>query len=169
MASCHGGERQLAAARLGCRPSQLLDASASLVPWSTRLPRFLSAEIRHYPDRHQQLLRSSLAALHQLEPDVVLVGNGAAELFTWAARDAATSGLSVLPAPGFADYARALNCWQGVLREQPLSLQWGSGFPQSFPDPGPSEVLWLCSPTPASSGVAIRWRPCCRAIAWSLR
>ena len=146
MMSRHGGERQLAAARLGCRPGQLLDASASLVPWSARLPRFLAAEIRHYPDRHHHLLRCSLAALHRLDPDAVLVGNGAAELFTWAGRDATACGLSVLSAPGFADYARALSCWQGALREQPLLLQWGSGFPQSLPDPGPGEVLWLCNP-----------------------
>ena len=146
MMSRHGGERQLAAARLGCRASHLLDASASLVPWTAQLPRFLTDEIRHYPDRHQQLLRRSLAALHQLDPDAVLVGNGAAELFTWAGRDAAACGLSVLPAPGFADYARAVGCWQGAVREQPLPLHWTSTFPQRLPDPGPGQVLWICNP-----------------------
>jgi histidinol-phosphate/aromatic aminotransferase/cobyric acid decarboxylase-like protein len=142
----HGGNRASMARVLGCAPSRLLDASASLVPWSARLPRFLAAAIRHYPDRHQHLLRSSVAALHRLDPDAVLIGNGAAELFTWAARDASACGLSLLPAPGFADYARALNCWQAALREQPLTLHWASAFPQAFPDPGAGQVLWICNP-----------------------
>ena len=142
----HGGNRASMARVLGCAPSRLLDASASLVPWSARLPRCLAAEIRHYPDRYQQVLCGCLAALHQLDPEAVLVGNGAAELFTWVARDAAACGLSVQPAPGFADYARALNSWQGSLRQQPLPLNWASAFPQPLPDPGPGEVLWICNP-----------------------
>ena len=35
----HGGNREAVASRLNCAPSQLLDASASLVPWSPRFPR----------------------------------------------------------------------------------------------------------------------------------
>ena len=142
----HGGNRASMARVLGCAPSRLLDASASLVPWSARLPRFLAAEIRHYPDRHHRVLCGCLSALHHLDPEAVLVGNGAAELFTWVARDAAACGLSVQPAPGFADYSRALNSWQGSLRQQPLPLNWASAFPQPMPDPGPGEVLWICNP-----------------------
>ena len=47
---------------------------------------------RDYPDRSQMLLRQQLAALHGTEPSSVLPGNGAAEPFTWAARDAAEQG-----------------------------------------------------------------------------
>ena len=99
----HGGNRQAAASRLNCRPSQLLDASASLAPWSPRCSRIPLAAIRDYPDRDQSSLRQSMACLHGLDPDAVLPGNGAAELFTWAARDAAAEGVSGLLAPGFAD------------------------------------------------------------------
>ena len=100
---CHGGNQNATAARLGCRPSQLLDASASLVPfgppWFVRrslLWAGLSAPLRAYPDRSYAALRRGLARLHGLEPDWLLQGNGAAELFTWAARDAAAAGVSVL-------------------------------------------------------------------------
>lgn len=59
--------------------------------------------IRDYPDRGQTTLRQAMAGLHGLDPDAVLPGNGAAELFTWAARDAAAIGVSGLISPGFAD------------------------------------------------------------------
>ena len=142
----HGGNREAIAEQLGCRPSQLLDASASLVPWTPRLGRVCSSAIRDYPDRRHRRLREVIAARHSLDPDQVLPGNGAAELFTWAARDAASAGISVVPAPGFADYTRALNCWQAPWREQPLPLVWDDRFPQSVPDPGGGDVLWLCNP-----------------------
>ena len=142
----HGGNREAAAARLNCRPSQLLDASASLIPWSPRASRIPLASIRDYPDRGHALIRRLLGALHGLEFSFLLPGNGAAELFTWAARDAAEQGLSVLAAPGFADYKRALRCWSATSRQQQLPLLWDEEFPQPFPDPGEGSVLWICNP-----------------------
>ena len=142
----HGGNLQAAAVRLNCRPSQLRDASASLVPWSPRWQQIGLNAWRDYPDRSQALLRKRVCVLHGVEPSFVLPGNGAAELFTWAARDAAGQGLSVLPAPGFADYDRALRCWSGGSRQQLLPLVWDKAFPQPFPDPGEGSVLWICNP-----------------------
>ena len=78
--------------------------------------------------------------------ELPLQGNGAAELFTWAAHDAAEQGLSVLAAPGFADYKRALRCWSATSRQQQLPLLWDEGFPQPSPDPGEGSVLWICNP-----------------------
>ena len=142
----HGGNREAAAARLNCRPSQLLDASASLIPWSPRASRIPLASIRDYPDRGHALIRRLLGALHGLEFSFLLPGNGAAELFTWAAHDAAEQGLSVLAAPGFADYKRALRCWSATSRQQQLPLLWDEAFPQPFPDAGEGSVLWICNP-----------------------
>ncbi|MEX0587731.1 MAG: aminotransferase class I/II-fold pyridoxal phosphate-dependent enzyme, partial [Cyanobium sp.] len=143
------------AARLGCRPSQLLDASASLVPfgppWAVRgsllqaaLGLAAGSPLRAYPDRQYGDLRNALAQLHQLEADWVLPGNGAAELFTWAARDGAAAGESVLPQPGFADYPRALACWGGAWRAQSLPL--AAVAHQAFPEPPEGAVLWLTNP-----------------------
>ena len=89
--------------------------------------------LRDYPDRSQSELRLALAAHHGIDPDALLVGNGAAELFTWAARDAAATGCSVVPQPGFADYGRALRCWQGASQAMRLPLAWSDGWPHSFP------------------------------------
>ena len=141
----HGGNREAAASRLNCRPSQLLDASASLAPWSPRCSRIPLAAIRDYPDRDQTSLRQSMASLHGLDPDAVLPGNGAAELFTWAARDAAAEGVSGLLAPGFADYRRALQCWNAAWIDDPLVLSWDKAGPLPHPSLQ-APVAWVCNP-----------------------
>jgi histidinol-phosphate/aromatic aminotransferase/cobyric acid decarboxylase-like protein len=160
----HGGNREGVARRLGCRPHQLLDASASLAPFGPppallrRLRQGLAtAALRDYPDRDYHDLRCALARHHGVDPAAVLPGNGAAELFTWAARDAAAVGVSLLPSPGFADYGRALACWGGRSRLLPLPLAWSAAFPQPFPahaeppaaEPpaaDPPAALWLTNP-----------------------
>ena len=145
----HGGNLEATARRLGCRPDQILDASASLAPFD--LPRaarcaLRQVDLRAYPDRSHWRLRQQIALLHQLAPEAVLPGNGAAELFTWAARDAASSGVSLLPQPGFADYGRSLQCWGGQQRSWPLPLEWDQAFPQPFPAASAAEVLWITNP-----------------------
>ena len=146
MPSCHGGELQQAAERLSCRPSELLDASASLVPWTPRRRVPALGAIRDYPDRRHRSLTWRLGAVHGLDPDGVLPGNGAAELFTWAARDAAEAGVSLLPAPAFADYSRALTCWGGRMQAAAIPLEWSDTFPQGFSGSGEGDVLWICNP-----------------------
>ena len=142
----HGGNRASRGRSLGCAPSKLLDASASLVPWMPRLLRWSAASVRDYPDRSHCTLRTAIAALHNLCESSVLPGNGAAELFTWAARDAAAQGISVLSSPGFADYRRALRCWSATVHEQRLPLVWDEAFPDAFPEPAEGSVLWICNP-----------------------
>ena len=141
----HGGNRKAVADALGCRPSQLLDASASLAPWTPRYPLLHKAALRDYPDREQSSLRQAIADLHGLTPDWVLPGNGAAELFTWAARDAAAVGLSGLLAPGFADYRRALQCWDAAWVETSLALSWDHAGPLNHPRLE-GAVAWICNP-----------------------
>ena len=151
--SRHGGNLDQAAERLGCRPGQILDASASLVPFGPPLAlraALLAAPLRPYPDRDHLRLRCALARHHGLDPEQVLPGNGAAELFTWAARDAAATGCSLLSAPGFADYQRALACWGGAWSDWSLPLRWSGPGPQAFPlgpaEAAGAETLWITNP-----------------------
>lgn len=148
----HGGNLEATARRLGCRPDRLLDASSSLapfpLPWHARRAA-LRAPLQPYPDRGQEQLRSCIGAVHGLDPSAVLPGNGAAELFTWAAGDAAAAGCSLLPQPGFADYARALRCWEGASEALALPLRWGAAGPQPFPltdAAREADVLWITNP-----------------------
>ena len=149
----HGGNLAARAAALGVRPGQLLDASASLAPlrprvaWAAASAGVSLAGLRPYPDRDQRALRGVIARLHGLEPAWVLPGNGAAELVTWAAREAAAAGPSALPAPGFADYGRALACWGGAVRPWPLPLRWDGAFGQALtPPPAAAAALWITNP-----------------------
>jgi histidinol-phosphate/aromatic aminotransferase/cobyric acid decarboxylase-like protein len=150
--ACHGGNLEATAAALGVRPGQLLDASASLAPlrlqvaWQAAGAGAVLAGLRDYPDRDHHALRDAIAGLHRLDPAWVLPGNGAAELFTWAARDAAAAGCSALPVPGFADYGRALACWGGASTAWTLPLQWDGAFPQPLPQPPAAPVLWITNP-----------------------
>ena len=141
----HGGNREAAAARLNCPPSQLLDASASLVPWSSRWQRIGLSAWRDYPDRSQVLLRERIGVLHGVEPSFVLPGNGAAELFTWAARDAAAAGGSAFLVPGFSDYRRALQCWGASWIDTPSLLSWNNAGPMAHPRLE-APVAWICNP-----------------------
>lgn len=150
MPEAHGGNVQAAAHRLGCRPEQLLDASASLapfaLPWAAHASR-LTAPWSAYPDRRLVGLRRCISAVHGLPQDCVLPGNGAAELFTWAARDAAAAGRSLLPQPGFADYERALDCWGASWVSFRLPLHWTAPGPAPFPGGScQGDVLWITNP-----------------------
>jgi histidinol-phosphate/aromatic aminotransferase/cobyric acid decarboxylase-like protein len=150
----HGGNLDAAALRLGCRPEQLLDASASLVPFAPPPPlrRALArAALKPYPDRGYGALRAAIAQRHGLDPAWVLPGNGAAELFTWAARDAAAAGTSLVPQPGFADYLRALRCWAGAVEPWLLPLDWVAAAPEALPPLPPAGIssaraVWITNP-----------------------
>ena len=157
----HGGNVHQLARRLNCHPRQILDFSASLVPFGPppslrrALGRALNDHVVPYPDPSYQALRETIAQVHGLDLDWVLLGNGAAELFTWTARDA-QSLINLLPTPGFADYQRALSTWGAISRSLPLHLHWGDGpqcwvealaEPQALQSLQPqSTALWITNP-----------------------
>ena len=149
----HGGNLSEEARRLGIDEHQLLDASASLVPFQP--PKSIHSCLRNalvgnsltkYPDHTYQAFREAIGNWHEIDPKMVLPGNGAAELLTWSARDAAETGTSTLVAPGFSDYARALNCWKGQYLYQQLPKCWSSNTPQAFPLTTNNNVLWITNP-----------------------
>lgn len=132
----HGGNLQGAAAIADCLPSDILDFSASLNPLGpprTVLQAIAAARdaIVHYPDPRSKQLRQALSHHFGVDAGWVLPGNGAAELFTWAARECAQLGMTLIPQPAFSDYARALEAvggvWEGIAcwdveGAQPLDL-----------------------------------------------
>ena len=149
----HGGNIHEEARRLGFNTSDLLDASASLVPFP--LPKELHSclsealethSIRDYPDRSHLRLRQDIGNHHGMDASMVMPGNGAAELFTWAAREAGEHGTSCLPSPGFSDYERSLRCWNAPFINIRLPLEWDKKSPQPFPIAPKTNVLWITNP-----------------------
>lgn len=123
----HGGNLLWAATIGGCPPSFILDFSASINPLGP--PQFLLQAIQenlgaiaHYPDPSYQQLCLALAQEHQVPPDYVLPGNGAAELITWAARELAELDWVGVVTPAFSDYQRSLSAFHACIREFPLDL-----------------------------------------------
>ena len=149
----HGGNIEKEAREIGLSTKNMLDASASIVPF--QLPKKLTnyliksiskGSIKFYPDRSYFEVNNSISKWHNIDPSMILPGNGAAELFTWAARDASISGISSLPSPGFGDYERALKCWNAPYINNPLPLSWSNKKPQSFPIQPKADVLWITNP-----------------------
>ena len=144
----HGGNLSWAAAIAQCSPDEILDFSASINPLgppqsvidalqtAIQTRRSLTA----YPDPEYTRLRQAIAQHHQtqghsIDPAWIFPGNGAAELFTWIARDCQDLSTVYLPVPAFADYGRALRSLQIPITPLPLSL-----------DPNNTDLPWPRSP-----------------------
>jgi L-threonine-O-3-phosphate decarboxylase len=110
-----------------CDPRDILDFSASINPLG--LPSSASLALREnldlvtrYPDPDYPRLRQIIADFHGIAPHFVLPGNGVAELLTWAGRELAQLGPTLLFTPAFADYGRAIAAHQGEIVQTKLNL-----------------------------------------------
>jgi len=149
----HGGNIYENAKKLNLQPSEIIDASASLVPFDPPqiLIDSLNKEIRnlgfrYYPESNLSDLKEIIAKFHGINPDNILPGNGASELITWAGYEASKFGISCIPSPCFADYERALNCWNSNFIHSKLPKHWNNIFPQSFPVRPKGDVIWITNP-----------------------
>ncbi len=149
----HGGNVYANAKKLNLLPSEIIDASASLVPFEPPkvLIDSLNSEIKnlgfkYYPERNLSDLKEIISKFHGISPDNILPGNGASELITWAGYEASKFGLSCIPSPGFVDYERSLNCWDGNFMHYELPKNWNNIFPQSFPCHPKGDVIWITNP-----------------------
>jgi len=126
----HGGNLVWAAALAGCSAEELLDFSANINPLGppetarAAITAHLDA-LKAYPDPDYQQLRQALAQMHQLPPEWILPGNGAAELLTWVAWSLSRLEATYLVTPAFGDYWRALRAFNVKVLECPLSVVSG--------------------------------------------
>ena len=149
----HGGNVYANAKKLNLLPSEIIDASASLVPFEPPkvLIDSLNAEIKnlgfkYYPERNLSDLKEIISEFHGISQENILPGNGASELITWAGYEASKFGLSCIPSPGFVDYERSLNCWNSNYIHYELPKNWNNIFPQSFPSHPKGDVIWITNP-----------------------
>jgi L-threonine-O-3-phosphate decarboxylase len=123
----HGGNLAWAAAQAGCLPQEILDFSASINPIGPpesvlTAIRLHLGEISAYPDPASTSIRRALGRLHNLSADWILVGNGAAELLTWACRSLSALPQVHLLTPAFSDYHRALKSFDANVCIHPIDL-----------------------------------------------
>ncbi len=149
----HGGNIYSKALKLNLPVSEIIDASASIIPFET--PNFIKEELyidiknnnfKHYPEIQNIELRNIIGEFHNINPEYILPGNGASELITWAAYIASKCGKSCLPIPGFVDYERALDCWDAEYIFHELPRNNFSTKAQEFPIKPKCKVLWITNP-----------------------
>ncbi len=126
----HGGNHNWAAQLAGCPPSLLLDFSASISPLGPP-PSALAAIEQHldrltsYPNPDYPELRQAISTHHNVDPDWVLPGNGAAELLTWAGWEFSKLNTTLIPTPAFGDYWRSLQTFDTRIVPRSLMLENG--------------------------------------------
>ena len=149
----HGGNIHYFADKFNLSLSDIIDASASIVPFS--IPDFLKDELciqiknesfRYYPERDLNKLKETIASFHNIDPSRIMPGNGASEIITWVGCEAAKYKVNCLPVPGFVDYERALNCWQAKYSFEELPKNNFKNIKQPFPVRPKCDVLWLTNP-----------------------
>jgi cobyric acid synthase CobQ/L-threonine-O-3-phosphate decarboxylase len=128
--SGHGGNIRQLAARLECRPEDILDFSANINPlgppeylWDV-LARNMPA-ILHYPDPGATELIRAIGESCQLQPEQIVVGNGTSELLFATVR-ALGCRRAVIPVPAYIDYQTA--CRQADVSVQLLHLSPDNDF-----------------------------------------
>ena len=149
----HGGNFFAEARKNNLNKSNIIDASASLVPFYPKKIFFksifsdiLDENFKYYPDRDFHDFINNVASFHNVNNSQILPGNGASELFTWIAKYAALQGSSCLPSPGFMDYERALKNWGASYIYEKLPLEYFSSFETNISIKSNTDVIWITNP-----------------------
>ena len=108
-----------------------------------------------YPDPRCRALTAAIAAHHGLSPEMVLCGNGAADLIFRICACLRPERI-LLPAPAFSEYERAATTFGGTVWEYPFPEEYGFAFPEGFAEAitlGPGGGL------PGANGFDLVFRP----------
>ncbi len=119
-APAHGGDLVAIGRRYGVDPSSLLDFSANVNPAGPPAPllRALEAGVRdvaalgRYPDSAGDSLRNALARQLAIEPEAIIIANGAAALISTALATLKPRRCLV-PTPAFSEYSFAIRAAGG--------------------------------------------------------
>lgn len=124
--SKHGGDIAASIRAYGGTWSDWLDFSANINPeglCEAACEAILDAlpHIVHYPEPDSCTLRQAIAQTYAMDPSMVTVGNGAAELFYLACNSLRPSR-ALIPAPAFSEYARAASAAGAEVMYLPMSV-----------------------------------------------
>lgn len=150
----HGGNVYLESRCRGLRIEQLVDFSANINPLG---PSPLALEaiqssldlVRHYPDPDCTELTEELATYLQVDPGMIVVGNGGAEVIQLVA-DVLGAHTGLVLSPTFSEYARA------------IQRAGGRAIPVAFEDFDAHldgiDVVFLCNPNNPTGSIMPRCR-----------
>ncbi|MFC4769833.1 histidinol-phosphate transaminase [Effusibacillus consociatus] len=105
-------------------------------------------DLHRYPDGGQVVLKSELAAYHNVSEDMLLIGNGSDEVISFFCTTFLEPGDEiVVPSPSFSEYKFASTLMAGRTVEVPL----GEGFEYDLNDfanavTDRTRIVFLCSP-----------------------
>ena len=130
MSSGHGGNLTRLASEYGCDPGEILDFSANLNPLGPPpgLRDIISrhvGDLVHYPDPDSSLFLARAARSWNLDPAMLVAGNGTSELLFTAVRTLPVRR-GVIPVPSYIDYETA--CRASGLPVERLVLGPDNGF-----------------------------------------
>jgi histidinol-phosphate aminotransferase len=146
----HGGLQEAELRRLGIDPETVLDFSSSTNPYGPdpEVARALQgARFDRYPDPTALRAREALAERCGVEPEQLVLGNGAAELLWSLARCLLGPGTSALIAePTFSEFRSAANCCGAVVREWRAAPERGFTIELGALWAATAHAVYLCSP-----------------------
>ncbi|MCC5910263.1 MAG: threonine-phosphate decarboxylase [Clostridiaceae bacterium] len=107
--------------------NQLLDYSANINPLGVpqtfkKIMKESLEDIEHYPDIHYDALKTAIEKYYTIDKSHIYLGNGAAEIIFNTIRAIAPKK-SILLAPTFSEYAKALNAVDSVIEEVHLKKE----------------------------------------------
>lgn len=149
----HGANPQRLYEKMGMeRPERILDFSENVHPFGP--PAFIGESwqsmqklIRSYPDPDGEPFRSAAAHYHEVEPERVIAGNGAAEIFTWLARRYRGKKV-VLIEPAFSEYRKTLEAEGAEIKAIQLTAAngWRLEIEQVAQAAKESAAVYICNP-----------------------
>ncbi len=119
------------------------------------LTRALTERLRLYPDPVATEFRRVAAALHGVEPDMILAGNGSDDLLTILTRAFVGPGdLAAYPTPSYLLYSTLIRLEDGQEHVVPYTSEWSLN-PADFDRPG-LKLVYLANPnSPSGTSLSV--------------
>ncbi len=148
----HGGNITRASLKYGIAKNDFIDFSANINPLGPSQEVIAALKnsldlISSYPDPECVELRSALAAYLGIRKELLLMGNGAAELIYLLVR-VARCKTALIPVPTFSEYSLSVLSQGGNIIQIPMEEENGFKLPvKEIIDhlPG-TDILFLCNP-----------------------
>lgn len=148
----HGGDIFGASAALGIDENYILDFSANINPLGPPPGVYEAiAEslhlVRHYPDPFCRELKNELARYLKVDPEQLVMGNGASELIYLLVKVLRCSK-ALIPVPTFTEYKLAVVTAGGMARELPLRPEddYQLDIDSLTDELSGGEIVFVCNP-----------------------